>query len=89
MKTTYLYKLTACAYFSNKKAVSQQTRMTVEREREREREDVGGSIKRRELHKIRGRSYEIHVLSSKYFAHPYRFIRSMQVSRLPVKDVPP
>ncbi len=36
MKTTYLYKLTACAYFSDNKAVSQQTRMTVERERERE-----------------------------------------------------
>ena len=91
MKTTYLYKLTACAYFSNNKAVSQQTRMTVEREREREREreDGGGSIKRRELHKIRGRSYGIHVLSSKYFAHPYRFIRSMQVPGLPVKDVPP
>jgi len=37
MKTTYLYKLTACAYFSNNKAVSLQTRMTVERERESKR----------------------------------------------------
>jgi len=42
MKTTYLYKLTACTYFSDNKAVSQQTRMTVEREREREREKMAG-----------------------------------------------
>jgi len=41
MKTTYLYKLTACAYFSNNKAVSLQTRMTVERERERVKEKDG------------------------------------------------
>jgi len=78
-----------CLFLKQESGFSANPHDCREREREREREDVGGSIKRRELHKIRGRSYEIHVLSSKYFAHPYRFIRSMQVSRLPVKDVPP
>jgi hypothetical protein len=37
----------------------------------------------------RGASCKIHITLSKYFAHPFRLKRPMQMLCLPVKDVPP
>ena len=91
MKTTYLYKLTACAYFSNNKAVSQQTRMTVERESKRKRwrdfskyiylvKSKINALKHSEYSKeIKWfktfLSYNYIVSLSKVFLHPYRNLR--------------
>ena len=95
MKTTYLYKLTACAYFSDNKAVSQQTRMTVERESKRKRwrdfskyiylvKSKINALKHSEYSKeIKWfktfPSYNYIVSLSKVFLHPYRNLRQKQL----------
>ena len=99
MKTTYLYKLTACVYFSDNKAVSQQTRMTVERESKRKRwrdffkyiylvKSKINALKHSEYSKeIKWfktiLSYNYIVSLSKVFLHPYRNLRQIQLFFLP------
>ena len=100
MKTTYLYKLTACAYFSDNKAVSQQTRMTVERESKRKRwrdffkyiylvKSKINALKHSEYSKEikwfkKFLSYNYIVSLSKVFLHPYRNLCKFQLKSIPL-----
>jgi len=99
MKTIYLYKTTAYAYFSTNKAVSHQTCMTVVKNKIKDHKHTD-CIKDNKWFKT-FISYSCFVSLSKVFLHPYRNLRQIQLFflpyirlitmhiRLPVKDEPP